>query len=67
MQRNENFFFCVSTRSGDIILNTEIVPGTSRFISENVCQQYSALCKSNLTFYVIGFDKFTKNQNLLFT
>ena len=67
MQRNENFFFCVSSRSGDIIPNTEVVPGTSRFISESVCKQYSALCKSNLGFYVNGgFDKFTKSENLLF-
>ena len=46
MQRNENNFFCVSTNNGQVIPNTETTPGSSsKLIDENICQQYSDLCK----------------------
>ena len=52
MQRNENFFFCVSIDSGTIIPNTEAEPHSLRFISENVCHQCSNLCKGSYLFEI---------------
>ena len=45
MQRNEFVGFCVDTKTGEKVPDTDYHTGVGNPITERICQAYSQLCK----------------------